>query len=193
MEQAVDRSAAVEVPKISWIDRLERGIIVASRAFAMIVWGVVGAPVWALLICFGLLFVILVTIARAVTGRQFAIDRKLLTTVIRFYPNGLRSLKSEFAKIDQELEEADEQPSVESSYLFSTFQAIGVLSIGLLFYAIYANIDFSQVPPSAYYATVLIVVVALTMATGADRRKRHIAAPRAAPQGSAPEKVTPAN
>lgn len=167
-----DLNGNMPVDERTWIDKLERGIIVASRAFAMVVWGVVGAPVWAILICFALLFVIVVTVARALTWREFSMDRRLLSAVIRFYPNGLRSLKTEFAKINQAIEESEEDTHVESSYFFSTFQAVGVLIILLALYCLYARIDLWTVPTYFYVAISLILVVLFIMAIAADVRKR---------------------
>ncbi|MFO1111355.1 MAG: hypothetical protein U1E61_19460 [Bradyrhizobium sp.] len=179
-ETPAEDDAAVE-DEWGWIDRLERAIIRISKAFAMIVWGMVGAPVWAILICFALLFVIVVTAARAVTGREFSVDRRLLGAVIRFYPNGLRRLKSEFAKIDEALEDNDDQSRVENSYFFSTFQAIGVMTIVIVLYCLYARIDFWALPQYVYIAFAVIVAVALIMAGVADARKKYTAAPAAEP------------
>jgi hypothetical protein len=165
-EQGADNS--------TWIDRLESGVISISRAFAMLAWGLLGFPVWVVMILVSLSFLLLLTFVRAFTARNFSLDRQLLRTVAGSYPNGFRYIRIEFEKIKKDIED-EEEPDVgtERSYVYSAAQTLLLLVIAIASYLTYKGVDVFKLSESAYAGALVVVAASLLMAWSADRRKER--------------------
>jgi len=155
-----------------FIDRMVRGVISFMYLVGMLIWGIVGAPFWIVGICLALVFILFITIARAFTARNFTVDRRVLRNVIRFYPDGFRMLKSDYAKIDTILDDEHDAPP-EVSYVFSTIQTICLLLIFSLLWCLYRNIEILSISPNIFLGAAIIVALAIFMAFSYDKRRSN--------------------
>ena len=151
-----------------------RGVIAIARIVALLSWGVLGLPVWITLILFAMVLLILVTVARVITGRRFSIDRQLLAVVARSYPNGFRTMMHEFDLIYKEMDQTEPDVYIERTYFSSTCQTIGLFSIAaILICVLYFKVDIFSVSQQIYESLGVVALIALTMASVADYNKKQ--------------------
>ncbi len=155
------------------LEKLETGVISGGRVFAMISWAIIAAPVWLIMILVALLFLLFLTVVRALTAINFSVDRQLLRMVARSYPNGFRYLQTEFNKLEREMEEEEDDAKAEWSYLFRMMHLFLLLVIAVTLYCIYAKINILSLPEYAYAGAGVVVVAAFLLAWLADRRSEH--------------------
>ncbi|QAU47338.1 hypothetical protein [Bradyrhizobium guangzhouense] len=189
-----DTSGTREAPESTWLERLEASVISFSRIFAMLAWAIIAAPVWLTMIVVALLFLLLLTVVRALTAINFSIDRQLLRMVARSYPNGFRYLQVEFNKLKCEMDDDEGDVGSEWSYVFSTIHMVLLCVIAATLYCLYSGINVLSLPQYAYAGAIVLTLAAFALAWLADRRRGRISVRGAEAQQVAAisERVDPA-
>ena len=155
---------------VRFVDGTIRVVMAGMYLLGMLMWALVGLPFWLIGLCLALCVILFMTFARAMTSRNYSIDRLFLRNVIRFYPEGFRLLKMEFSRADEQVDE-DNLALREVSYTFSTAQTIVFIAIIIIVWLTYRGVDLLLIPPNVLVASLLVIALALGLAFFADRAK----------------------
>ena len=143
------------------VRRLETYSISIVSFIALVFWLVVGGVVWLIAICFGLLYVIILSVLRIATGFRLYSDQEVLRGIFQFYPRGIRMLQTEFRSLKSLPRDNIGPESTQAGYLARAIH-LSTTFIVITALVLYAN-GAGRLTIVYYVCTIAVVIAAVSL------------------------------